>query len=382
MPVLQNVLDRIPYGALLNGWQYILPANSLVIMPNAYHSATYGLQASWVNRGRTSSLERCSSSSAGRIEMRFRQGFDIKPLPIKSSQRRLILGHLVRRQWKLRDMAGWAEVTSKLLSSLRFLVRESLVDYSLLLALFEADVPDDARCSPFKELSSESRQCLVTADCVAGAHQSAIPIQMPPSRGSSQQTGEFRGESGPGYKDHLFGSSLMERKPFPYQNKSSFADVSTARQDRCEAICVTVIDYLMKFSWMRKFENALKQFRWSDYAKKAEQMWHCLGDLTQRGCEEYLQLGCKELTDHAVVGNSHWCTGISLEEQLDESESIDNVPDDALPRGNSGDRFQDDQFLSHFQSRDSFEQDASEIDGVEDDDYGSYASIFSMDDLF
>lgn len=388
MPVLQNLVHRMPHGTLLNGWAYTLPARRLVIMPNAYHGATYGLHVSWVNRGQPD-FERCSSSLLGRIKMTLRQGYDIKPLPIKSSQRKFVFGHLVRRQWKLQDMAGWAEVTSKFLSSLWFLDHENLVDYSLLVALFEADVPDDAQCSPYIELSSESRQCLVTADCAAGAHASAIQIQMPPSRGSSRPTGgEFHDESLPGYNDQLFDNSPMEREPFFYRNtSSSFADMSMARQGKCEAICVAVIDYLMKFSLVRKLENALpwKQFRWSDYAKKTEQMWHCLGDLTQRGCEEYLQLGCEELADSTAVSNSRWCAGISLEEQVDGNELIDHVPDDGLPHENSGDRLQDEDFSSHEQSF-PFEQDvgAAQLVNAADEheygDYGSPESPFPMDD--
>lgn len=41
----------------------------------------------------------------------------------------------------------------------------------------------------------------------------------------------------------------------------------------CGAFCVTVIDYLMEYSVLRKIESWWKENRWHNYADKTLQLW-------------------------------------------------------------------------------------------------------------
>eukprot|EP00931_Biecheleriopsis_adriatica_P064574 TRINITY_DN39336_c0_g1_i1.p1 TRINITY_DN39336_c0_g1~~TRINITY_DN39336_c0_g1_i1.p1 ORF type:complete len:578 (-),score=79.09 TRINITY_DN39336_c0_g1_i1:33-1766(-) len=327
MPQLLVLLDQLPTErSLLAQWSYVDTSRHIVIMPNAFHSDTYGLHAGWINRGGDPAFQSCQT----KIDIRLEKDFDIKPLPITSAERRSVLELLVQRQWRLQDMSAWNLVTDTLLRSLGFLERWNLVDYSLLLAFFSTEAAEDSRCSPYMELTSKSSQCIVTPDCAPGVYSHAMAIEKPHRRGAvelSPDVGHLYGQGPPAhgplpsYDPRLFGSGLGPMSSF-HRNSASFMESSKSPQGSCEMLCVTVVDYLMEFSLVRQLESAMKQHRWDDYATKTKQMWYCLGDLTQPGCEEYLQLGCEELARRAPDAgpSSPWCGDVSLEKRVDEGE--------------------------------------------------------------
>merc|ERR1740138_445480 len=78
---------------------------------------------------------------------------------------------------------------------------------------------------------------------------------------------------------------------------------------RCDLACITVVDYLMKFTYSRRVENWLKQKKWTNYDQKVRHLVNCMGDILADDCREYRLTGCTQLgeTNGVSLGELLWC---------------------------------------------------------------------------
>merc|ERR1712232_976110 len=121
-------------------WSYIDAAKSIGVMPNGNHSSFYSITME--SSKKPDVQEECASMTPsegdlGNLSIIQEGGWDVKPFPIESHHRALLLATLVEQKLKLKEMTGWSRITVILESSLNFLDEHNLVDYSLLIAMFK-----------------------------------------------------------------------------------------------------------------------------------------------------------------------------------------------------------------------------------------------------
>lgn len=325
MPVLMDMYTDFEGQVLLNAWSYIDPTRTLVIMPNSHDVSVHGLHAAM---GVTyASDPQCQKLRGGVVRASFSDGWDVKPLPIKSPHRKRMLATLVEKRWRPNHMLGWAKLTKQMKRNIGFLSQNDLIDYSLLFSLFVTPAPERIPgCNLYTELSSDApSRCLITPSCNAGERAEPIPIASASARPRRN------------YSDRIIIGAPPTDSTVPIWQSSSFIEQSLIGTE-CQALCVTIIDYLMVFSTKRWFENEFKGQRWTGYAQKVLKLWRCLGDLKAPDCEEYLQLGCQEL--HEQGKSSSWCS--ELKSQNDHI--VDDADLDALFIANSSEEFDYEEF--------------------------------------
>jgi len=357
MPRLVELLDYFVGRPLLNRWSYIDEGRNIVSMPNAFLPETYGLTSSlgFQTPPVESPSRVCGGSDGDPLLVDNDHGWDLKPLPIKSADRVPALSHLVKHELKLNEMSGWGELSAKLAETVGDLHGKKLVDYSLLLSIFATSTSATASCRPFIELNAAEPQCLVTPECQKGANTRPVLVPVRPHSGTSRHNrwrDEFdqRNDTERAVDDFVVGSPPREGLAIPpsffsdpkrtaFSSRDVVESANVAQQahatetwsGECHAVCVTVIDYLMKFTTSRKVENAFKDYRWSKYSSKVAKLWRCMGDITQVGCETYLKIACDDLYLTSNDIQSSWCEGVTGPiDDWHHVEDVDYVDDDDL----------------------------------------------------
>jgi len=180
---------------------------------------------------------------------------------------------------KLKEWHHFDEISLRLSRATDLLNRESLIDYSLLLSLFDVSGTPREGCNTSVKMWVP-RSCIVDPGCV--------------QEGSTSYNVSIPGQS----HIHVIGpgDGIL----------------------RCKVLCLTVLDYLMDYSIWRKAESFFKQNKWKTYHTKTEKAWSCLGDLTDPLCRTYLSVGCQALSKDAAQEND-WCALLELPQHVPPS---------------------------------------------------------------
>lgn len=90
------------------------------------------------------------------------------------------------------------------------------------------------------------------------------------------------------------------------------------QSERCDLVCLTVVDYLMEYDFKRQLENMFKDGKWSQYDEKVSHIVQCIGDILSDDCQEYLQMGCTQLweTNGVTLDELTWCREFSFTQRV------------------------------------------------------------------
>jgi len=227
---------------IINQILYADQNKNVIIMRNGLHAGTF-------------------PSLPSQCTIRTMATWDIKPPGCNAAQRYKFLTELVQKQIKLNEWKNFEQVKQEIKTATVFFKKNNLVDYSLLIGEFQVDC-------------DSTQQAQVSIDTPATTQ------------------------------------CIFSPENWKYKT----------------ALCVSFIDYLMEFSWDRIFENVFvapvknvvrtggralidncgkfKLNKWTNYDKKHQHMWDCMGDLTQDSvfCKCLLGEGCQN-----DEGNP-WCS--------------------------------------------------------------------------
>jgi len=240
--------ENIP---IINQILYADLQKKVVIMPNGLFAETFGLRA---------------QPSTCKISMS--KTFDVKPPGCISIERHKFLTKLVSEEMKLKDWGNYDAVQLEINRATEFFHENNLVDYSLLVGLFEVDCGDE-QC---ESVDSPKTQCITSPE--GWQPKTVLCVS---------------------FIDYLM-------------------DFAVERQ--LENAIVTPLKNLV---WVKELQNAKKLVlgsgninycaeyeanKWTGYHLRHQIMWACMGDLSTQDntfCKCLLREGCQKNKGHA------WC---------------------------------------------------------------------------
>lgn len=275
--LLQDRLGVKTMPPLLETHVYFDARRRAMVMKNFFDAEAIGLTAQWrfPEWAKWACRHDVSEQPWG-VDLIWQGGYDVKPKPSKSAERAPLLAQIIRHHWKLKEWSGWLDMVSRLHVALRFLKEKELVDYSPLVSVWTASAQNrtpSPDCEP-RLVGTAPRKCLLSPECFM--------------------------VTDPQHDQHDF---------FDFESMSDHGHSASIQSQRCDLVCLTVVDYLMEYGYKTQLENLFKKRKWSKYDEKVSHLVQCMGDILSDDCREYLQMGCTQLweTNSVTLDELLWC---------------------------------------------------------------------------